>query len=126
MGSAHDKSPMWEDRIGELDTPPDSTYELDAMTETLSPEPPLNPKEAAREEFLMVLADVVRFHRYLCGWTQKELSERTGIPIKTISRIESASYGSRYRRRPHVETIRKLVVALRIEEWKLSGSFPDW
>jgi len=51
-------------------------------------------------------------------WTQRDLSEATGVMEATISRIENG----KYRRRPTKETLVKLATALDISlEWLAFG-----
>ncbi len=50
--------------------------------------------------------------------TQKELSERAGVPVVTISRIETAWRGFR----PYPSTVRKLAAALEVDaRWLMFG-----
>ncbi len=110
MGMRPGRPPLWEDSIGEA-----------AKPEEVSDVPRVDPKGDERDHFMERLAWAVRSAREERGWTQEALSRRTGIPVKTISRIESSWARSRYKRRPQMETIRKLVEALKIKEWELSG-----
>lgn len=68
-------------------------------------------------DFNRRFSEAVWSARVDCGWTQVELSRRTGIPVKTISRIETFIIGhDSYKRRPHMVTIKKLVDVLEIDE----------
>jgi transcriptional regulator with XRE-family HTH domain len=50
--------------------------------------------------------------------TQIELSDQSGVPVVTISRIEN----DHYRRRPHFSTLRRLAQSLRVDAtWLAHG-----
>jgi ribosome-binding protein aMBF1 (putative translation factor) len=68
------------------------------------------------------LSKVLSHARKDRGWTQVELSRRSGVPVKTISRLENAHKAETYTRRPHAETIKKLADALNI---RLTWIDPD-
>ena len=55
------------------------------------------------------LADRLRYHRKIKGYSQEELSKRTNVTVRTIQRIENAEVN------PHLNTIKLLAAALDVE-----------
>jgi transcriptional regulator with XRE-family HTH domain len=53
------------------------------------------------------------------SWTQEDLSARSGLSVKTVSRFENGRHEGRN------ETVRKLAKALRVNEIDITGPPPD-
>lgn len=67
---------------------------------------------------MQTLGDRVRLARDRKLWTQRELSEATGIMEATISRIENG----KYQRRPYRETLETLAETLDVSvSWLVFG-----
>lgn len=67
---------------------------------------------------MQTLGDRVRAARDRKLWTQRELSEATGVTEATISRIENGKYS----RRPYRETLETLAQALGVTvPWLVFG-----
>lgn len=56
------------------------------------------------------IADAIKAGRKALGWTQKDLSERTGVSIETIKRYENAKSP-----KPELEHIRAIFTALKVD-----------
>ncbi len=55
------------------------------------------------------LAESLKYHRKIMGFSQEELSNKTNVTVRTIQRIEKSEVN------PHLKTIKLLAVALEIE-----------
>lgn len=62
-----------------------------------------------------IIAKNVRHQRRRIGWTQEQLSENSGVAVRTIQLIENAKV------EPHLQTLALLAGALEIEVHELSA-----
>ncbi len=67
-------------------------------------------------ELLQELAGAIRTRRIAQGWTQREASERSGVPYRTWRRLEAAGEGS-------IRHLTQAAIALRCED-NLAKLFP--
>jgi transcriptional regulator with XRE-family HTH domain len=56
---------------------------------------------------LGTLGELLRGHRFAAGLSQRALSERAGISVRTLPYLEQGQI-----RRPHAESVRRLAAAL--------------